>query len=356
MSLVVRLLGMLMGFATVMLTASLVVMCIVRGLQYLANTRGKTLGEMLGSLNLGFRFSQGDSARAGDEATSSFVLDILTYPALHPRSQLGQFEPNNDSPATIREKRENLAQRIDYLPKDQLKDIVRRLAAAEAQAPDWADDDTLVLPARWFNHLSTEKRSLDAFFEYVDSWYSTVEDVSTQSFKLTSRRMTGTVSCVLVVFLNLDALQLASDLVRADPAALDQLAVDSETVLKTSDRMLTTTSPPTDRDALVTGTTSTVQQLNGVLVEPSLSLGWQSSWIVKKWIDAGSGKSSWAFWAVFPYLSTVRWFAGLVVSCLLLSLGAPFWADRLKDVLNFRNALEPEPAPRGRGDDAAKTA
>jgi hypothetical protein len=45
----------------------------------------------------------------------------------------------------------------------------------------------------------------------------------------------------------------------------------------------------------------------------------------------------------------VRWLAGLFFSFVMLSLGAPFWFDRLRDILNTRNALapkSPEAAPK----------
>src|SRR5688572_31651439 len=78
-----QILGTVIAFATVMLAASLLVMSFVRIIQYLANQRGKTLGEMLGALLQGYRLSHRDAFSPGDDQQTNFQIDVLTAPILH---------------------------------------------------------------------------------------------------------------------------------------------------------------------------------------------------------------------------------------------------------------------------------
>jgi hypothetical protein len=89
-------------------------------------------------------------------------------------------------------------------------------------------------------------------------------------------------------------------------------------------------------------------QLNAVLNLPELRLGWQRSTFIERYCSytkkcatpvsitkSESSDGTADFW-----LYVVRWFAGLTVSVMLLFLGAPFWADRLRDLLRLRSTVE----------------
>jgi hypothetical protein len=338
MNLLTQLVGMVVGFVTVMLAASLIVSVLVRVVHYLGDRRSKTLGEMLGGLNLAFRVDHGDYARAGDAAQTTFVLDILTYPALHLSSEQSATT-NTAHPLDAQAQRQALATRVEYLTEENLIEIVKRLSENEpraAQAP-------VEVPARWYVLLAPENRTLAELETYIRTWYKTVERVGTQSFVLASRRLTAVLSCIVVVFLCLDGIQLGVDLFHASSSLTDHLADQGQALLH-SPIQAEATHPTGEGDAIradnLTNLEPALTQAGGVLSEPGLNLGWQNSWMVKEIgdhrRDHPGARSGWML-----FVDLIRWLVGLVVSCLLVSLGAPFWADQLTALLNLRNATAP---------------
>ena len=351
MSFILKAFSTLIGVSTVMLTCSLVVMSMVRVLQYLANSRGQTLGEMLGSLNQGFRTDGRDIAGSDDAARLAFIQDVLTYPTLQGSDRVAKMTAPNLRPDQLLKRRGEAVRAVEYLAKKDLLAIVRSMLepmmvpAPHVPRPpgDTDPDDARLLPARWSVQLPPEKRTFYAFRRYVEHWYETLEGVATEQFKTKARRMTASLSCVLVVFLNLDGLQLAVDIFES-PDAQQLLESRAPVILKRAESLGATTpqAPPSaDRDELIAGAGETFVQMNGVLNEPSLRLGWQESKITKAWCACAEQAGP----CPGIVLGTVRWFAGLLFSCLLLALGAPFWADMLKNLLNFRNAVKAAVAP-----------
>jgi hypothetical protein len=343
MTFLVRVFATLIGISTVMLTCSLVVMCLVRVLQYLANMRGKTVGEMLAAMNQGFRFNQGDAASPSDEPQLSFMLDVLSYPALHEPAALIKVAARSADPKQRKGLQEQLAKSVEYLSKQDLIAIVRSmLETRTTPAPEGlADPDgDRPLPSRWSRSLPPQARKFADFVAYVEHWYMTLDALGTEQFKTKARRLTATVSCLLVVFMNLDGLQLATDIFE-DSSLRASLGEQAPQVLARADYMgaKDAFSPTiTERDALLRGVGETTIQANGILNEPQLGFGWQESKIVKMWCACKAGGPCPS--ASQRSLGVLRWLAGLTFSCLLLSLGAPFWSDRLRDLLSLRNNVQ----------------
>ena len=287
MNLITQIAGMVIGFVTVMLAASLVVSVLVRVVHYLGDKRSKTLGEMLGGLNRAFRAEHGDLAQAGDAPQTTFELDVLTYPTLYvasdamvpsrrARKQTAQY-------LDVQNRRQAVAAGVEYLTQANLIDIVKRLSAADANQP--VDTRGMQIPARWYGHLDPKARTVDQLIKFIDTWYKTVEHVGTQSFALASRRLTAVLSCVVVVFLCLDGIQLGVDLFRASAQVKDHLAEQGATLLHSStqaEAIHPTGQETADRDALLKDVDASLTQTNSVLNEPGLNLGWQSSWMVKE--------------------------------------------------------------------------
>jgi len=344
MSIILKIIGTLIGVSTVMLTCSLLVACAVRIVQYLANSRGETLGEMLGGLNRGFRAEHSEQAQSGDRAQLTFVHDILTYPALHPTQTLVRLGSASWTTEQLERRRARAASVVEYLAKEDLLAIVRAmLEPTRIDQPDDAvaldPDDTRLLPERWSSQLRPEHRRFRDFRLYVERWYKTLEGVASEQFKTKARRITASISCLLVVFINLDGVELATDIFES-PEIQTVLFNQAPSILSRAEAMgviTPDTGPPVDREELVRGTSGVFAQANGILNEPALRLGWQESKIVKAWCacHADPRASCQGIW-----LGTLRWLAGLIFSCLLLSLGAPFWADMLRRFLNFQNSVK----------------
>ncbi|MET0790180.1 MAG: hypothetical protein ABW061_01550, partial [Polyangiaceae bacterium] len=284
MNLMIQIAGMVIGFVTVMLAASLVVSVMVRVVHYLGNKRGKTLGEMLGGLNQAFRSDNGDLPQPGDAAQTAFVLDVLTYPTLHLSYDRGATAGRAARYLDVQANRQALATRVEYLTEENLLQIVTRLSEADSKVPTSVDVE---IPARWYGRLEPDRRTLGEFKAFISAWYKTVERVGTENFAVASRQLTAVLSCVVVVFLCLDGFQLGIDLFRASSQVKDHLAEQGIALLQSptqADAIHPAALPTADRDALLKDIDSSLTQTNSVLNEPALNLGWQNSWLVKELI------------------------------------------------------------------------
>jgi hypothetical protein len=340
MELIAQIVGTVLGFIVVMTAASLVVSIVVRFVHYLADKRSTSLSEMLGALNHGFRLHHGDRVSPGDAAENRFVLDILTDPALHSMEAARTFDAASaqlgdaDDP-----RRKLLARRVDFISKESLLAIVERLSPQG------------VLPARWHYALAPEHATVNAFRDHLDKWFAIAEGNSTEQFRRDSKRLVVVLSALLVVVTNLDAIQLVTDLYHSAPLR-DALANQANDLLQTASALgatdrAATANLPTDRVEWLNEGEIYLPQLNAVLNQPELNLGWTHSWIVRKWCKACGASTdpdlaeaalspTWSDW----FVTLVRWLAGLALSTGLLSLGAPFWADQLKSFLGVRNAVQ----------------
>lgn len=348
MNLLTQIAGMVVGFTTVMLAASLVVSVLVRIVHYLGDKRSKTLGEMLGALNQAFRADRGDHARPGDVPQTTFVLDILTYPTLHLSSDLKAITTPKARDLDVHRQREALAKRVEYLTEANLIEIVTRLTAAETPPlvgrprSAWELGKSAI-PARWYDRIQPNQPTLDELKAFITTWYRTIERVGTQDFVLASRRLTAVISCIVVVLLCLDGIQLGVDLFRGSSKLNDHLAEQGLALLNSptqAEAIHPSGHTAAERDPNLHDLEASLTQVNSVLNEPGLNLGWQNSWMVKE-IGRVARKAPDARTGVALWLDVFRWLLGLVLSCLLVSLGAPFWADQLSALLNLRNATAP---------------
>lgn len=386
------------AFAAAMLTASLLVSALVQGIQSVGAYRSNTVSGMLRSVIHGFRSFYNDPdllavdypdkedpddlepARgrvfAGERA---FVKDILADPTLHARGDAISY---GDNPA-------RQAQYVEYISASDLIAIARnhaesaevtrasdplaRMATVSSPLPPPAESGTVevltrtgdeqrFLPASWLyekagpevaQKLPHEKpyATLAKFTEYVQHWYPTFEATATQAFKLRIRRLTRFVACSLVVLLNIDSVGLAINLYRNSggysqrvPELLRQAErlgvaqVDVEPAPAGGEPAApggAATSPPPQIP-------SDPKLLLSALDDPTLGLGWQGSKIVDAWCahtdKCPSTLGSLGGWQAAS--ATILWLFGLLLSCALLSLGAPFWYNALSGLLNLKNAVQ----------------
>jgi len=376
------------AFAAAMLTASLLVSAVVQAIQSAGSYRADTVSGLLRSVIHGFRSFYNDPdllavdyvdpsssddlapARgrvfAGERA---FVADILADPTLHAR---GDSLSYGDDPA-------QQALLVEYIsgadliaiarnhaesaPVMQAADPVVRMANVSSPLPPPAEsgsvtilarpgDEQLLLPTTWFYPKGTEDAvhklqadkpyaTLEKFAEYVQHWFPTFEATASQAFKNRIRRLTQVVACSLVILLNIDSVGLAVTLYRnsggsyaervpelqQQAAHLGVAKVDLEPVSTESSAQATPADP-----AL----------LLSALDDPTLGLGWQGSAIVDTWCShtgkCPSSKVSLGRWQTAS--ATILWLFGLILSCALLSLGAPFWYNALAGLLNLRSVVQ----------------
>jgi hypothetical protein len=325
----IDLVSLALAFAVVMAALSLIVSSLVRLLHYLFASRGRNLLEMLARLDQTYRSEHGEPAAAGDAPSYAFARDVLTFPVLH-SSRPGQ---QVDGATRGRRQRERMAVRVEFMPLETLLQIVRTLC------PDGR------LRPSWHLGLSPDAQRVEDFERFARTWYGSLEGVATDRFRIRSRRAVAAVSALVVVAFNIDGFALLGDLRRESllrqyleghAAEVGRLAQSQRDDL--SD-VHADGAQPNDLPRLL--------KLNGILNEPMLNLGWQRNYFSRRWcVYHGCTITEPALKVPVPNgfelaWDGVRWVLGLLFSCAMLSLGAPFWADFLARALKVRTALGP---------------
>jgi hypothetical protein len=387
------------AFTAAMLTASLLVSAVVQGIQSVGRYRADTVSGMLRSVIHGFRSFYNDpdllavdypDPGSSDElepakgrvfaGERAFVKDILADPTLHAR---GDALTYGHDPA-------RQALMVEYISASDLIAIARNHAESAAidsgsdagersvnvssPTPPPAEsgsvivltrpgDERRLLPPSWLypkggadlsQKLRREKpyATLAKFAEYVQHWYPTFEANASQSFKRRIRRLTRVVVCSLVVALNVDSVGLAVTLYRNTGGSYaDRVPELQQQAARLAIAQVDLEPVPADNAAK---TQVDPRSLLSALDDPTLGLGWQGSAIVDTWCShtgkCPSASASLGGWQTAS--RTVLWLFGLILSCALLSLGAPFWYNALAGLLNLRNAVQ----TKNERADAAKAA
>jgi hypothetical protein len=314
--------NLVLGFVVVMAAVSMFVSMLVGVLHRLNNARSRHLAEMLARTIHAFRQHHGDRGTPSDAESAAFVRDVLDDPVLRvarPASRGEKLWLDRGARGSIRQ--------------EELIALVERHARGGP------------LPRSWYRTLPPEDATYAKFAAWLKQWFPVIESGATERFRKESVHLVGVVSALAVVALNLDALQLVSDLF-GQASLSSALSEFGPGVSKLADAGLA-------EGELSQDTLGDFVQVNAVLNVPELKLGWQRSTFVERYcamrqtcsLSPSLNRSVFQDDATSFALYLVRWFAGLVVSVLLLSLGAPFWADRLRDLL-----------PRGAGRQTAPSA
>jgi hypothetical protein len=311
------------AFAALMLVASLFVSAVVQAIQSALRVRARVLGDMLGALIHNYAAAHDIPLQEAEKR--GFVSAVLAHPLLH-------------SPATIKAVGGDAARlelAIEYLHEEDLVNLVRVELARKAGCPE---------------ALRAAVADVDQFERYVERWYETIGGTASEYFKQRMRRLTLGVSCAVVVLFNVDGLHLIGDLYRGG-AQRGALTHDLAAIHDTSARLGSPDGIEVDpgdlaaarrRDATLRELALEMQKTSSMLDEAGTGLGWQSSWITRRWCAykgrcaPAEARPSGARMA----LDALLWLAGLVFSCVMLSLGAPFWATTLGNLVNVGNAVE----------------
>lgn len=377
------------AFAAAMLAVSLFISAAVQWISTIGRYRATILIDMLRALIHGFRVFHNDSqalAADGPGATEAqkkacadteltFVNDVLGDPVLHARDIKLAYQEN---PAA-------LARQIDYIDEQDLVALAYNIATNPAHGPPaqhghagsrsiddlspWeppveavhaptrireivaqADSPSgnLSLPKEWVGGSDTEPKEYATtanFAAYVGRWFSTIEGTAAQRYKLLVRRLTFVVAALIVVVFNIDSIRILSELHSKTTvrAALVQ-GVDD---LRLVSSRLAASEPPANEDG--SGSISQnnkarlldMQKSLALLSEAGLSLGWRDSWIVKRFcayrgLCADPQPPSLGQLT----LDVLGWLSGLLFTCVLLSLGAPFWLNTLSRLINLKNEVQ----------------
>lgn len=349
-----------LAFVAAMLAASLFVSAVVQVVQGLGRYRSRTVAGMLYALIHGYRVYYNDPDILEAEAETDpmkrrtlldqanrceavFVRDILADPALHSRGEAIQFQDDPDQ----------LSAMVEYIDEQDLIDLGRNYAEyysrnhpalAAGVAPPFP------LPVEWIGGrpgIVKAYADTDTFTAYVKRWFKTLEGTAAESFKQRIRRLTLVVSCSVVIVLNLDGIDLIRALYR-NGGSRQALIAQSDTLRATAERLGVAApqgegqNAPKGADRTTKELALELQKTATILDEADAGIGWQNSWITRRWaafrgVGGGTG--------VLPppperlFLDTSLWLIGLLFSMVMLSLGAPFWVTTMAQVIRLKNEV-----------------
>lgn len=282
------------GIVFVLLLLSLLATTVMELIASAFSLRGKNLEEalrnMLASSDVDEKVLQAFknnslfrqlSARYGKSRTNPSYLSDDSF-----QSILFEVVFQGADPAKLEEK-------IEALPDEDLKNVLKQLLH---QAEGKADD----------------------FREQVKKWYNDVMDRASGWYKRSTQKILIFVGITIAIVFNADTLAIYERL-ESDPAALQSVvALADEFVAKNDTLTIQQVDPEFE---------ATYNQLKSFVnteiesVKSPLGLGWKN-------ID-------------FNAMSGYDWLTkaiGWIVTALAISMGAPFWFDLLRKIVNLRNS------------------
>ena len=186
----------------------------------------------------------------------------------------------------------NLKKQIETVPDQDLKDVLKQL-------------------------MQDSEENLDQFRVEVKKWYNNIMDRASGWYKKTAQKMLVGIGLAIAVIFNADTIALYQHLA-SNPQSVDQLVALAEKFVDEEDG-----SGLVQQDREFEEAYSNLQNLinNEVNKLNQYGIGWNDFSLDE--ID----ESGWA-------IKVLGW----LVTALAISLGAPFWFDLLRKVVNIRNA------------------
>ncbi len=162
--------------------------------------------------------------------------------------------------------------------------------------------------------------SLEQLKKRIEEWFNNYMDRVTGWYKRKVRKNIVFASAAVVLFFNLNFLSLTKN-IYADSNLREHLTAYADTIQKNPNYIDTLTSK---------WDSSSLKDINiKALVGVELPIGWEST-------EKKKAKESWVsyIWQKAVKPNVLGW----LIFILALSLGAPFWFDLLKKLVNMRNA------------------
>lgn len=168
--------------------------------------------------------------------------------------------------------------------------------------------------------INEAEGDLDRFKSKVGNWYNNVMDRASGWYKRSTQKILVMVGLIIAVVFNADTLAIYERL-ESDPAALQEVVQLADAFVASNDSLTIDRIDPQFQE--------TYENLKYVLnnqisnIKSPLGLGWKN-------VD-------------FNKLSPYDWLTkilGYLVTALSISLGAPFWFDLLRKIVNLRQSGE----------------
>jgi hypothetical protein len=288
-------LQVVVGLVFVLLLLSLLATTIMELLASLLLLRGKNLEKALRNMLA--------STGLDDQALQEFKNNSL-YRQLSSKYGSKRYAPSYISDDAFQsilmsvilkgEGVDKLKARLDELPDEDLKNVLKQF-------------------------LQEADYKLDGFREKVKGWYNNVMDRAAGWYKRFTQKILVGVGFLIAVVFNADTLAIYERL-ESDPETLQKVVLMAENFAARGDSLALGVPRPPDFDRSL----QELQSLVGNQIESvrsPLGLGWKN-------VD-------WA--SVTPYDALTK-VLGWLVTALAISLGAPFWFDLLRKLVNMRSS------------------
>lgn len=289
------LLGVVIGLVFVLLLLSLLATTIMELLSSALALRGKNLEKALRNM-----LASSDPDR--------LLFNRFTNNSLYKQLSQQYGKKNRRSPS--------------YLSADSFQSILfhvvleggsfDRIEEAINKLPD--EDLQNVLRQLWNDAAG----QADDFRDQVQQWYDNVMDRASGWYKRNVQQILILVGLSIAVVFNADTIAIYERL-ESDPEAVEQIIQMAEMYVTLNGDSLILPDDPTIEASLDQIRTLIDREIDQAAAP--LGLGW-------KGVDWQS--MSWAEWAMK--------FLGWIVTALAVSLGAPFWFDLLKKLVNIRGS------------------
>lgn len=188
---------------------------------------------------------------------------------------------------------DKLKEKIDELPDEDLKNVLNQL-------------------------LRDADNELDQFKEKIGKWYNDVMDRASGWYKRYTQKIIIAVGLVIALVFNADTFSIYERL-SSDPVALDKVVGLAERYVQTHEEVYVQPVNPSFENSLNELEVLVNQKIDEV--RSPLGLGWDN-------VDFSS-------FTAYDWLTKIL---GYLVTALAVSLGAPFWFDLLRKLVNIRSS------------------
>jgi exonuclease VII small subunit len=192
------------------------------------------------------------------------------------------------------------------------------MAALTQQINDLPDDDLKKVLKQF---LEEAENDIDKFRNKVKSWYNNIMDRASGWYKRYTQKILIGVGFMIAILFNADTIAIYERL-ESDPETLQSVLTLAEDYVNGSEEGATTiaVNPSPDFEASLSKLEDLVNQQIESVKSP-LGLGWKN-----------------VEWNEISPLEAFTKALGWVVTALAISLGAPFWFDLLRKLVNIRSS------------------
>ena len=288
-------LTVVVGIVFVLLLLSLLATTIMELLASFFHLRGRNLTKALRNMLA--------SSDEGEQMLQSFKSNSLYKHLSQQYSRTSQGPPSYMDSTTFQsilfdiilkgEGVDKLKEKIDTLPDEDLKNVLNQL-------------------------LRDADHELDQFKASIEKWYNDVMDRASGWYKRYTQKILIGVGVLIALIFNADTFSIYQRLA-SDPSALEEVVALAEGYVQTQEETLVRPVDPSFEESLSALQGLVDTEINNI--RSPLGLGWDHM--------------DFSTYSIYDWLAKIL---GYTVTALAISLGAPFWFDLLRKMVNIRSS------------------